>query len=181
MASDKKKRNIILTVSLILVIAAVSAVLITLVLIEQNKNKSVSSEISSDMSADEVVNAVMKKMNYTNLSPISKESISGYYQFPDDAVSDYAMYISGKSGGDVEITCFILKDEAAEDIITNSINEHLNTRSAASEQSNSSSSVLPVTTIRYPYVFVVVAQDSDTAAKSFETVVSDNTVIASSS
>ena len=181
MASDKKKRNIILTVSLILVIIVISTVLITIVLQEQYKNKDSSTTVSADLSADEVVNGVIKKMNYTNLSPISKESISCYYQLPEDAVSDYAMYISGKSGDEVEITCFVLTNEAAEDKVTDSISEHLNTRSSASEQSNTSSSIQPITTIRFPYVFVTVAQDSETAAKAFETIVGGTANLESSS
>ena len=165
MASDKKKRNIILTVSLILVIIVISTVLITIVLQEQYKNKDSSTTVSADLSADEVV----------------KESISCYYQLPEDAVSDYAMYISGKSGDEVEITCFVLTNEAAEDKVTDSISEHLNTRSSASEQSNTSSSIQPITTIRFPYVFVTVAQDSETAAKAFETIVGGTANLESSS
>ena len=166
MAEKNKKRNLILTAVSLIVILSVSAVLIILSLNMQRKAEA--NDIR--LSADDVVTGITKKMNYTNLSAIS--NIERYYEIPKDTVSDYAMYISGKSGVETEIACFVLKDSDSQSVLDKAISEYLNEKNPSSQASAQliNSSVAT----HYPYVLVVVAQDSESAVKAFETVLNES-------
>ncbi len=163
MAKKAKKNNLFLT---LFVVSLIILTALVLVLVSLNMQQH-SAKTNISLTADEIATGVIKKMNYTNLSPISKENISRYYEFPDDTVSDYAMYISGRSGTETEIACFkVISDEAMQKV-TAVTNNYLNDKS---------SSLQPVSArlaTHYPYIFVVVAQDCDTAVNAFETVLNE--------
>ena len=114
----------------------------------------------------------MKKMNYTNLSPISKENISRYYEIPPDTVMDSAMYISGKSGTEIELACFRLYDNCTTNDMMPTVNSYLDDKGLSPQSSDQP--INAKVSSRPPYLFVAVAQDSETAAKAFETVLNDN-------
>ncbi|MBQ9461826.1 MAG: DUF4358 domain-containing protein [Clostridia bacterium] len=164
------KRNIILTFVVLAVIFAVTAVTVLILLGTQRK-----SDHDNDirLTADEVASRVIKKMNYNNLTQISKQNINRYYEIPEGTVTDYAMYISGRSGSEVEIACFRLKNEDSRSALTAAINSYLNEKSPA-DVSGSSTQAASTVAVHYPYVLVVVAQDCDTAAKAFETILNDS-------
>ncbi len=163
---SKKKRNLILTISIILAILLIAGISILILLPSQSKSR----KTPVDMTADEVVTSVIKKMKYTNLSPISRENISRYYEIPDDTLSDYAMYISGSSGSEIEITCFVLSHEEDTDVMMKSVKQYLSSRNKNASEQNTSIAVVPYSTsTNFPYLFVAVAPDSDAAVSAFET------------
>ena len=165
MSEHSKKKNLILTaVSLILIFSA-AAFLIILSLSMQKKEP----QDSIRLTADDVVTGITKKMNYTNLSAIS--NIERYYEIPKDTISDSAMYISGKSGTETEIACFVLKDADSQSVLDNAISEYLNEKNSSSQ--TSVQLIHSNVATHYPYVLVVVAQDSEAAAKAFETVLNE--------
>ncbi len=177
--SDKtpsRKKKLLLTAIVLSVIFLAAAILIVISLSFQHK----SPKETPNLSADAVVAGVVKKMNYTNLTPISKENISRYYEIPKDDVVDYAMSISGKSGTEIEITCFRFRDGASDQALMKAINEYLSEKTASSRSSSLSSSQnstpagQSAVASQYPYVFVAVAPDCDTAVKSFRTVLNDS-------
>ena len=167
MSTNQKKSKTLLTVIVIGVIVIVASVLILIILGTQKKP----AEGEYDLSANQVVTRVIKKMNYNNLTPISKENITRYFVIPKEAVTDYAMYISGKSGTDIELSCFILKKKDFQEDMISSINDYINEKNLTSQ--TSAQGCTSNVTIHYPYIFVAVAQDSETASSSFETVLSD--------
>ncbi len=162
------KRNLLLTAIALIVIFITSAVLIIISLNAQKRT----GENNLKLSADEVVNGVTKKMNYTNLSSISKENIQRYYEIPQNTVTDYAMYVSGHSGTETEIACFVLEDSEHQSDLEEAIHDYLNEKTSnpqvSAQQVNSNVAV------HFPYVLVVVAQDSESAVKAFETVLNDS-------
>lgn len=164
------KRNIILTFVVLAVIVVITT--ITVLILLNNQRKTIQ-ENDIRLTADEVVARVIKKMNYNNLTPISKQNISRYYEIPEGTVTDYAMYISGRSGSEVEIACFKLKDEDSRSNLTAAINNYLSDKSST-DTSGSSTQTASSVVVRYPYVLVIVAQDCDSAAKSFETILSES-------
>ncbi len=168
MPNDKKRKNLKLTIIALVLIIATAAVLILISLSMQKK--SVKSDLT--LSTDQVVTGVIKKMNYTNLSPISTENISRYYEIPLNTVSDSAMYISGKSGTEVELVCFKLLNNEAQKPLARAINEYLEEKVSTSQSTTQPINSKVAT--HFPYIFVVVAQDSETAVKAFETVLSDS-------
>ncbi len=166
---SSKKRNLILTIIVLGLILAVAAVLILITLNMQKKIE------TSDptLTADQVVTGVIRKMNYTNLSPISAENISRYYEIPTDSISDSAMYISGKSGTEVEVTCFRLQSDTAREPLMHAVNEYLEDK-GVSPQTAVSQVINAKVATHLPYIFVAVAQDSESAVKAFETVLNDS-------
>lgn len=184
MSANKKKRNIVLTVSALLVIAATTAALVFISLNMQASPRSG----NTSLSADEVVTGVIKKMNYQNLTPISKENISRYYEIPEDTVCDYAMYISGRTGSETELTCFKLKDGGSEKALMDIINDYLSSKAARSSvvsettsTQNASAAAATAVLKRDPFIFVAVAQDSSSALKAFDNLVTDTSKSESSS
>ena len=184
MSANKKKRNIVLTVSALLVIAATTAALVFISLNMQARPRSG----NTSLSADEVVTGVIKKMNYQNLTPISKENISRYYEIPEDTVCDYAMYISGRTGSETELTCFKLKDGGSEKALMDIINDYLSSKAARSSvvsettsTQNASAAAATAVLKRDPFIFVAVAQDSSNALKAFDNLVTDTSKSESSS
>ncbi len=170
MKEVSQKRNIILTLVVLAVIFAVTTVTVIILLGTQRKP---AQDNDLRLTADEIVSRVIKKMNYNNLTQISKQNISRYYEIPEDTVTDYAMYISGRSGSEVEIACFKLKDEDSRSALTTAINNYLSDKTST-DTSGSSAQTASSVTVHYPYVLVVIAPDCDTAAKSFETLLNDS-------
>ena len=76
----------------IIIIALIAIIAGVLVLISLNMQKKITAN-NVNLSADQIVSSVIKKMNYQNLSPVSKENISKFYDIPEDTVNDYAVYI----------------------------------------------------------------------------------------
>ncbi|MEE3402820.1 MAG: DUF4358 domain-containing protein, partial [Acutalibacteraceae bacterium] len=131
MSNEKKNRNITVTVIVLVLIVAVSAVLILISLSMQKK----SPKNTLTLTTDQIVTSVIKKMNYTNLSPISAENISRYYEIPSNTVSDSAMYISGKSGTEIELACFRLQNDGAQTPLLQAVNAYLDEKGSLTPSS----------------------------------------------
>lgn len=168
MSNEKKNRNITVTVIVLVLIVAVSAVLILISLSMQKK----SPKNTLTLTTDQIVTSVIKKMNYTNLSPISAENISRYYEIPSNTVSDSAMYISGKSGTEIELACFRLQNDSTQTPLLQAVNAYLDEKGSLTPSSAQTANAKVATHL--PYIFVAVAQDSETAAKAFEAVLNDS-------
>ena len=76
MKKSSIKRNIILTTIVLSIIFISTAV--TVILLFSSQRRSMQKN-SLTLTVDEVVSRVAKKMNYNNLTPISKQNISRYY------------------------------------------------------------------------------------------------------
>lgn len=164
-----KKRNIILTIIILLIITGIAVVLIILSPGIQKKGRA----SNTSLTADEVVTGVIKKMNYQNLTPISKENISRYYEIPKNITVDYAMYISARAGTETELACFKIKDDNDEQAIVSCVNDYLASKTKSSDEQNSVQSNLSAVSAHYPYVFAVVAPDSTNAVRSFEILINE--------
>ena len=161
-----KKKRIILTIILVSIIAIISAVLIAVIMINHESDSSGSAELS----ANEVLNKVIDKMNYQNLSPISSQNISNYYELPPDTISDCSMYISSKSESGIELTCFILADDSCEEKVRSTINHYLSTKDATYKELTDKP-LKYKTTVELPYIFVAISDDCDNASVSFRNVI----------
>lgn len=173
LSTKSKKRNLILTISVLSLIAVTAAVLVIIFLTMQNR----SSQESSGLTADAVVTGVIKKMNYTNLTPISKENISRYYEIPENTVCDSAMYISGRSGSETELTCFKLNEGTNEKELMENINDYISSKNlknpAISETNSSQQNSQAAVQKHQPFIFVVVGPDCSNAVKTFDTIVTN--------
>ena len=109
-------------------------------------------------------------MNYENMSEISKDNIQRYYDIPEQLVSDKAMYVSTRPDNFTELACFKLNDTKDEPLLLEIVNAYLKDKTqsikSASEQSDPSLNKSNVY-CKYPYVFVVIANDSDNAVSTF--------------
>ena len=169
MSKHTKKRNIFLTIIIVLIIFSTAAVLVIVTISYQNQ----SSGSKNNYSADEVLSDVITKMNYQNLSPISTENIRKYYELPDNTVSDSSMYISSSSDISTELACFKLRSDVDENVLDDIINEYLESKTGAYKELTEKN-IQPKTSVDYPYVFVVISSDSETAVSVFESII-DNT------
>ena len=167
MSERTKKRNLILTAVSLIVIFTAAALLIIVSL----KRKKKTPQNERKLTADKIVTSVSKKMNYNNLSPIS--IIERYYEIPKGTVIDSAMYISGKSGTEVGIACFVRKDGDQQSALDCAVSDYLNEKNTSSQ--TSVQLIHSNVATHYPYVLVVVAQDSESAVKAFETVLNEST------
>lgn len=175
--SVKKKHtqnNIALTVVVVAAIIIIAAILSVSMLTIFRGNSTGKKEYTASYLASEVV----KKMNYENLSEISGSNISKYYEIPDGVVSDSVMYISTRPDSFTELACFKLKNQDKEEQLLDIINAHIADKSRAYQNVNeTTSSVVSTSRIfdHYPYVFVVVSADSDTAVNTFASLIEAGT------
>lgn len=170
MKKSSIKRNIILTTIVLSIIFISTAV--TVILLFSSQRRSMQKN-SLTLTADEVVSRVAKKMNYNNLTPISKQNISRYYEIPENTITDCAMYISGRSGTETELACFKLKDEEASAPMAAAVSSYLGGKTPTDPGVSAAQPTSSVA-VHYPYMLVVVAPDCETAAKYFETILDDS-------
>lgn len=155
-----------MTIIIIAIIAIIAGILVFISLKMQKKDNA--NNVS--LSADQIVSGVIKKMNYQNLSPVSKENISKFYVIPDDTVTDYAVYISNHSGNETELACFKLKDTESEQKVLNCVYEY--TKSKNPIEQSPAANVQSMVLSHYPYIFAVISSDCENAVKSFENIIS---------
>ncbi len=163
-----KKRNIFLTAILLSIIAAVTAVIVIAVLAEQNTQKNARSYLATNT----IVSQVIKKMNYQNLSKISDENISKYYNIPNGIITDSSVYISNRTDSGMELACFRLSSEDCAPILSDSISEHISSKNNENKEGSGQLAKFKTDTV-YPYVFVAVASDSEAAANAFRETVNE--------
>lgn len=171
MDENQRKKNILLTAVLLAVIAIISAILIIISLYMQNSSKNQ----TIDYSAEYVAQTVIQKMNYQNLTQISSENISKYYDVPKGIVIDSAMYISNLSDSGTEVACFKLNDRSDNEdreTLSEIIADYTSSKISNYKDVNDHT-LLSKTDIVYPYVFVVISSDPNGAVTAFENVITN--------
>ncbi len=172
---DIRKRNIRLTVLIISVIIVIAAIISCVILLVTGRFRPVEKK---DYTAHEITEKIIRSMNYENLSEISAENISKYYEIPDGVISDSCMYISSRQDNFTEIACFRLRTEDSETTLMKSVDSYLNEKVATYQNVNdkafeavSNSRILK----HFPYVLVSVSADNDSVETVFETMFSPDT------
>ena len=163
-----KKQNILLTVVILAIIALMTSVIVIFVLAQQNIQKNSKSYLPTNT----IVSQVIKKMNYQNLSKISDENISKYYNIPDGVITDSSMYISNRTDSGMELACFCLSSEDNALVLFDAISEHISSKNSENKEGSNQLAQFKTDTV-YPYVFVAVASDSEAAANAFKEIVND--------
>ena len=163
-----QKQNIMLTVVILAVIALLTSVTVILVLAQQNIQKNSNSYLPTNT----IVSRVIKKMNYQNLSKISDENISKYYNIPDGVITDSSMYISNRTDSGMELACFRLSNEENAPALSDAISERISSKNSENKEGSNQLAQFKTDTV-YPYVFVAVASDSEAAANAFEEIINE--------
>lgn len=163
-----QKRNILLTVVTISIIALITTTIVGVMLSYQNSSK----DSASYLTANTIISRIIKKMNYQNLTKISDENISKYYNIPDGTVTDSAMYISNRTDSGMELACFRIYDESCLQTLSDAISEHLSSKNTYNKEVSGQLSKVKTDTV-YPYVFIAVASDSEAASNVFREIVSE--------
>lgn len=150
-----------------MIIAIIASLLIILTLsIYKNEQK----QLNENLSVKYITSSVVKKMGYQNLSEISSENIPKYYEISKDIVSESDMYISSGSDSITEIACFKLTDESKQDELLESVSTYLSSKSSTYKNVNEKDSQNITNSkveVKYPYVFVVISNDCDSAVEAF--------------
>ena len=169
-----KKKNILLSIIIISIISIIAFILCILALSSQLNKKN---KAESNLSAQYIASSIVKKMSYQNMSEISSNNISKYYEIPDGVVEDSYMYISNRTDSCTEVACFKLTDSSKEEQLTKVISDYINSKTNTykgvndKEYNNVSNSKIK---LNYPYVCVVIASDSDSAISAFNEIVNPN-------
>lgn len=171
--SELKKNNIRLTIIVVTSIAVIAAILSFFILLSLKDN---SGSNKADYTAHEITQEIITKMNYDNLSEISTENISKYYEIPDGVIFDSSMYISSRTDNFTELACFTLRSEDKKDILLNVIDDYINEKSTTYQNVNDKA-FAAINNSRvfdhYPYVLVSVSSDNDAVENTFEQMFSD--------
>ena len=174
---EQKKNNIRLTIVVVTIIAIIAAVLSFLILLFM-KNDARSDK--TNFTAHEITQYIIAKMDYDNLSEISTDNISKYYEIPDGIIYDSSMYLSSRPDNFTEIACFTLRSEDKESELLKVIDDYIKEKSATYQNVNekayyaiNNSAVLT----HYPYVLVSVSSDNNAVENAFNTMFSDEKTI----
>ncbi|MFR7819878.1 DUF4358 domain-containing protein [Candidatus Pseudoruminococcus sp.] len=165
------KRKVIISVSLILSIIAVAAIIIAF-LIHMGFGKPLSNKEQTDVSisTDTIVDRIIGELDYSGISRVSSDNISKYYDIDEKLISEATVYISDSADSCFEVSCFKLNDENDYSKVESKIKNHINSQSANLQILNpKESKKLGNTKIEYcnPYILVVVADNSESAITSF--------------
>lgn len=160
------KNKIVLTVCLVAIIVAATFIIVLFTLSAQNTEKNSKNYLTTNT----IISRVIKKMNYENLSKISDENISKYYNIPDGVVTDSAMYISNRADIGMELACFRLSSENSEKILMDSVSQYLSSKDTENKEGSGQLANIKMDTV-YPYVFVAIASDSESASSAFKEII----------
>ncbi len=165
------KRKVIISVSLILSIISVAAIIIAF-LIHMGFGKPLSNKEQTDVSisTDTIVDRIIGELDYSGISRVSSDNISKYYDIDEKLISEATVYISDSADSCFEVSCFKLNDENDYSKVESKIKNHINSQSANLQILNpKESKKLGNTKIEYcnPYILVVVADNSESAITSF--------------
>lgn len=165
------KRKVIISVSLILSIIAVAAIIIAF-LIHMGFGKPLSNKEQTDVSisTDTIVDRIIGELDYSGISRVSSDNISKYYDIDEKLISEATVCISDSADSCFEVSCFKLNDENDYSKVESKIKNHINSQSANLQILNpKESKKLGNTKIEYcnPYILVVVADNSESAITSF--------------
>ncbi len=169
----KKNNNVLITVIIVSAILIVAAILFVTISLANNQKNSEKKYTAAFITAE-----VVKKQNYDNLSEITSANISKYYDIPDGVVADSSMYISTRSDNFNEIACFRLSSQDRQEQLMKVISDYISEKTATYQNVNEKAySIVSAakTDVIYPYVFVAITSDNETAVSAFENVISDST------
>lgn len=131
------------------------------------------------LTAHDIASHIVKTMNYENLSEISNKNISKYYEVPSDIVIDSAMYVSTRTDSCNEIACFQLNNQENQEKLLKIISDYIETKKNTYKDVNEkayNTVCSAKTEVIYPYVFIAITPDSETAVSAFrELINSDKT------
>lgn len=170
--SDVTKK--LITLVLILLIAVVAIIGCAYAVTKINASQSFSDPSSTvntpDMSAAEVNKQVIDKMGYTGISELNSGDISSHIDIPEDSVTQASVYISDDSSSAMEIACFKLADPDNDKEIRAAILDHIAVKVKGFQDSPKESEYIKnyVTATTNGYVFLVISENADVAAKAFE-------------
>ena len=174
MSSDTKK---LLTFIIIMLIAIATIVGCVYVLTElgQGKKSSDSSSVTSEISAAQVNKEVIEEIGYEDISELDSGDISGHIDVPEDSVTQTSIYIADSSSSAVELACFKLKDPDDNKAILEAISKHIASKLKGYSQSPKESELIRnyVTDTFNGYVFMVISESPEAAAKAFRDAVNN--------
>lgn len=166
MDEKTNKNKIILTVCLLAIIIAATFIIVLFTLSAQNTEKNSKNYLTTNT----IISRIIKKMNYENLSKISDENISKYYNIPSGVVTDSAMYVSNRADLGMELACFRMSSRDSEKAVMDSVSEYLSSKNTENKEGSGQLAKIKTDTI-YPYVFVAIASDSEAADAAFKEVI----------
>jgi len=173
--SDATKK--VLTFIIIMLVAIFAIVGCVYVFAEINTHRNDNSSLSTpELSAAQINREVIEKMGYKGISELDSGDISGHIDIPVDSVTQSSIYISDSSSSATEIACFKLKNPDDDSAILEAISVHISSKLKGFSDSPKESELIKnyVVDTSNGYVFMVISDSGDAAAKTFEDVVENH-------
>ncbi len=176
-----RKNNIRLTIIVVTAIAAATALICVIILLFF---KFGNDKEDIDYTTKDIADQIISRMNYDNLSEITGDNISKYYEIPDGVVSDSTMYISTRTDNFTEFACFKLTSEDKEDTLRKVIEDYIDEKAATYQNINEKAyNAVHESQIftHYPYVLISVSSDNNTVKSAFDSMFTDKVLSSAAS
>lgn len=173
--SSATKKLLTFIIIMLIVIATIVGCVYVLTELGQGKKSSDSSSVTSEISAAQVNKEVIEEIGYEDISELDSGDISGHIDVPEDSVTQTSIYIADSSSSAVELACFKLKDPDDNKAILEAISKHIASKLKGYSQSPKESELIRnyVTDTCNGYVFMVISESPEAAAKAFRDAVNN--------
>ncbi len=165
MTSATKKFVTFVAIALVAIVAIVCSVYVISV---NGKDKGTTSS-AMEISAAQINKSVIEKMGYKGISELGNGDISGHFDIPENSVTQASIYIAQSSASAMEIACFKLSGAEYEEKIRTAVSEHIAAKLKGFQESPKESEYIRNYELESAngYVFMVIGENSDIAAKIF--------------
>ena len=164
MTSATKKFVTFVAIALVAIAAIVCSVYVISV---NSRNNTTSS--ATELSAAQINKRVIDKMGYKGINELGNGDVSGHFDIPENSVTQASVYIAESSASAMELACFKLSDTEYEEQVKASVAKHIAAKLKGFQESPKESEYIQNYEMECAegYVFMVIGENSDIAAKTF--------------
>lgn len=169
MTSDK--RRVIITIVSLAVIGLVAVCLSVYVLqqVPAKNNSSSANGVSQSLTASDITQKVISKMGYEDLKELNSGNIANHFVLPEGSVTQASIYISLSADSALELSCFKPTGEESLESLNAAVAQRMQTKAKGFKDTPTQLSLIDnyVSDYYNGYVFVAVAPNAESAAKTF--------------
>ena len=123
MANTSKKKWLIISLAIFLIIILVSVILYLVLFLQ--KGKSID---KIDISPKQITSQIVEEMTLTDLAEVQKDQLIKHYNMPEGLIKDFPIYMSKSANKSFELACFELADQQDYEKLQKVIAEHITTK-----------------------------------------------------
>lgn len=123
MANTSKKKWLIISLAIFLIIILVSVILYLVLFLQ--KGKSID---KIDISPKQITSQIVEEMTLTDLAEVQKDQLIKHYNMPEGLIKDFSIYMSKSANKSFELACFELAHQQDYEKLQKVIAEHITTK-----------------------------------------------------